>query len=335
MNMVNERIGSDYKLFNYYGPRDAKRVIIAMGSVCETIEETVDHLNAAGEKVGLIKVRLYRPFSAKHLLSVIPKTVESISILDRTKEPGSIGEPLYLDVCAALKDSKFENVPVYTGRYGLGSKDTTPGQIIAVYTNMKAARPKKRFTIGIEDDVTRLSLKVKENPDTTPRGTRSCKFWGLGSDGTVGANKNSIKIIGDHTDMYAQGYFAYDSKKSGGVTISHLRFGKKPIKSTYFVSKADFVACHNPSYVDKYDMISDVKPGGIFLLNCSWDADELDKRLPAAMKRTIARNNINFYTIDATHLAKGLGLGNRTNTILQSAFFKLARLFRSTTRLSS
>jgi pyruvate-ferredoxin/flavodoxin oxidoreductase len=326
MNMVNERIGSDYKLFNYYGPRDAKRVIIAMGSVCETIEETVDHLNAAGEKVGLIKVRLYRPFSAKHLLSVIPKTVESISILDRTKEPGSIGEPLYLDVCAALKDSKFKNVPVYTGRYGLGSKDTTPGQIIAVYTNMKAARPKKRFTIGIEDDVTRLSLKVKENPDTTPRGTRSCKFWGLGSDGTVGANKNSIKIIGDHTDMYAQGYFAYDSKKSGGVTISHLRFGKKPIKSTYFVSKADFVACHNPSYVDKYDMISDVKPGGIFLLNCSWDADELDKRLPAAMKRTIARNNINFYTIDATHLAKGLGLGNRTNTILQSAFFKLAKV---------
>ncbi|NLN82680.1 MAG: pyruvate:ferredoxin (flavodoxin) oxidoreductase, partial [Clostridiales bacterium] len=326
MNMVNERIGSDYKLFNYYGPRDAKRVIIAMGSVCETIEETVDHLNAAGEKVGLIKVRLYRPFSAKHLLSVIPKTVESISILDRTKEPGSIGEPLYLDVCAALKDSKFENVPVYTGRYGLGSKDTTPGQIIAVYTNMKAARPKKRFTIGIEDDVTRLSLKVKENPDTTPRGTRSCKFWGLGSDGTVGANKNSIKIIGDHTDMYAQGYFAYDSKKSGGVTISHLRFGKKPIKSTYFVSKADFVACHNPSYVDKYDMISDVKPGGIFLLNCSWDADELDKRLPAAMKRTIARNNINFYTIDATHLAKGLGLGNRTNAILQSAFFEHAKV---------
>ncbi|HJD24593.1 MAG TPA: pyruvate:ferredoxin (flavodoxin) oxidoreductase [Firmicutes bacterium] len=326
MNMVNEKIGSNYKLFNYYGPRDAKRVIIAMGSVCETIEETVDHLNAAGDKVGLIKVRLYRPFSVKHLLAAIPNSVEAISVLDRTKEPGSIGEPLYLDVCAALKGSKFETVPVYTGRYGLGSKDTTPGQIIAVYRNMETARPKKRFTIGIEDDVTKLSLKVKENLDTTPRGTRSCKFWGLGSDGTVGANKNSIKIIGDHTDMYAQGYFSYDSKKSGGVTISHLRFGKKPIKSTYFVSKADFVACHNPSYVDKYDMISDVKPGGIFLLNCSWDADELETHLPAAMKRTIAKNDIKFYTIDATHLAKGLGLGNRTNTILQAAFFKLAKV---------
>ena len=326
MNMVNEKIGSNYKLFNYYGPRDAKRVIIAMGSVCETIEETVDHLNAAGDKVGLIKVRLYRPFSVKHLLAAIPNSVEAISVLDRTKEPGSIGEPRYLDVCAALKGTKFESVPVYTGRYGLGSKDTTPGQIIAVYRNMETARPKKRFTIGIEDDVTRLSLKVRENLDTTPRGTRSCKFWGLGSDGTVGANKNSIKIIGDHTDMYAQGYFAYDSKKSGGVTISHLRFGKKPIKSTYFVSKADFVACHNPSYVDKYDMISDVKPGGIFLLNCSWDADELDAHLPAAMKRTIAKNDIKFYTIDATHLAKGLGLGNRTNTILQAAFFKLAKV---------
>ena len=326
MNRVNEKIGSNYKLFNYYGPRDAKRVIIAMGSVCETIEETVDHLNAAGDKVGLIKVRLYRPFSAKHLIAAIPNSVESISVLDRTKEPGSIGEPLFLDVCAALKGSKFESVPVYTGRYGLGSKDTTPGQIIAVYRNMEAARPKKRFTIGIEDDVTKLSLKVKENLDTTPKGTRSCKFWGLGSDGTVGANKNSIKIIGDHTDMYAQGYFAYDSKKSGGVTISHLRFGKKPIKSTYFVSKADFVACHNPSYVDKYDMVSDVKPGGIFLLNCSWTAEELDAHLPAAMKRTIAKNDIKFYTIDATHLAKGLGLGNRTNTILQAAFFKLAKV---------
>ncbi|MDD2418179.1 MAG: pyruvate:ferredoxin (flavodoxin) oxidoreductase [Oscillospiraceae bacterium] len=326
MNNVNKRIGSDYKLFNYYGPRDAKHVIIAMGSVCETIEETVDHMNAAGAKVGLIKVRLYRPFSVEHLLAAIPKGVESISVLDRTKEPGSIGEPLYLDVCAALKGSKFESVPVYTGRYGLGSKDTTPGQIISVYNNTEAARPKKRFTIGIEDDVTRLSLKVKDNPDTTPRGTRSCKFWGLGSDGTVGANKNSIKIIGDHTDMYAQGYFSYDSKKSGGVTISHLRFGKKPIKSTYFVNKADFVACHNPSYIDKYDMISDVKPGGIFLLNCSWNSEEMEARLPAAMKRTIVKNNISFYTIDATHLAKGLGLGNRTNTILQAAFFKLAKV---------
>ena len=326
MNQVNEKIGTNYKLFNYYGPRDAKRVIIAMGSVCETIEETVDHLNAAGDKVGLIKVRLYRPFSVKHLLAVMPKTVETITVLDRTKEPGSIGEPLFLDVCAALKGSKFETVPVYTGRYGLGSKDTTPGQIVAVYRNMETSRPKKRFTIGIEDDVTKLSLKVKENLDTTPKGTRSCKFWGLGSDGTVGANKNSIKIIGDHTDMYAQGYFAYDSKKSGGVTISHLRFGKKPIKSTYFVSKADFVACHNPSYVDKYDMVSDVKPGGVFLLNCSWDAEELEQHLPAATKRYIAKNDIKFYTIDATHLAKGLGLGNRTNTILQAAFFKLAKV---------
>ena len=326
MNQVNEKIGTNYKLFNYYGPRDAKRVIIAMGSVCETIEETVDHLNAAGDKVGLIKVRLYRPFSVKHLLAVMPKTVESITVLDRTKEPGSIGEPLFLDVCAALKGSKFETVPVYTGRYGLGSKDTTPGQIVAVYRNMETSRPKKRFTIGIEDDVTKLSLKVKENLDTTPKGTRSCKFWGLGSDGTVGANKNSIKIIGDHTDMYAQGYFAYDSKKSGGVTISHLRFGKKPIKSTYFVSKADFVACHNPSYVDKYDMVSDVKPGGVFLLNCSWNAEELEQHLPAATKRYIAKNDIKFYTIDATHLAKGLGLGNRTNTILQAAFFKLAKV---------
>ncbi len=326
MNQVNAKIGTNYKLFNYYGPRDAKRVIVAMGSACEAIEETVDHMNAAGDKVGLIKVRLYRPFSAKHLIAALPKTVEAISVLDRTKEPGSLGEPLFLDVCAALKGSKFENVPVYTGRYGLGSKDTTPGQIVSVYRNMEAARPKKQFTIGIEDDVTKLSLKVKENPDTTPKGTRSCKFWGLGSDGTVGANKNSIKIIGDHTDMYAQGYFSYDSKKSGGVTISHLRFGKKPIKSTYYVSKADFVACHNPSYVDKYDMVSDVKPGGIFLLNCSWNAEELDAHLPAAMKRYIAKNDVKFYTIDATHLAKGLGLGNRTNTILQAAFFKLAKV---------
>ena len=247
MNAINKKIGSNYKLFNYHGARDAKHVIIAMGSVNETIEETVDHLNAAGEKVGLIKVRLYRPFSVKHLLAAIPSSVEAITVLDRTKEPGSIGEPLFLDVCAALKGTKYETVPVYTGRYGLGSKDTTPGQIVAVYRNMEAARGKKRFTIGIEDDVTKLSLKVKEDLDTTPKGTRSCKFWGLGSDGTVGANKNSIKIIGDHTDMYAQGYFAYDSKKSGGVTISHLRFGKKPIKSTYFVNKADFVACRNPS----------------------------------------------------------------------------------------
>ena len=335
MNAINKKIGSNYKLFNYHGARDAKHVIIALGSVNETIEETVDHLNAAGEKVGLIKVRLYRPFSVKHLLAAIPSSVEAITVLDRTKEPGSIGEPLFLDVCAALKGTKYETVPVYTGRYGLGSKDTTPGQIVAVYRNMEAARGKKRFTIGIEDDVTKLSLKVKEDLDTTPKGTRSCKFWGLGSDGTVGANKNSIKIIGDHTDMYAQGYFAYDSKKSGGVTISHLRFGKKPIKSTYFVNKADFVACHNPSYVAKYDMVSDVKPGGIFLLNCSWDGAELDAHLPAAMKRYIAKNDIKFYTIDATHLAKGLGLGTAPTPSCRPLSSSWPRSSRWRTRCSS
>ncbi len=324
MHKVNEKVGSHYELFNYVGAPDAEHVIIAMGSVDETIEETIEHMNAAGEKWGLVKVRLYRPFSAKHLIAALPETVKSISVLDRTKEPGSIGEPLYLDVCAALKDSRFANVPVYTGRYGLGSKDTVPGQIIAVYRNAMAAEPKKRFTIGIEDDVTHLSLPVGENPDTTPEGTHSCKFWGLGSDGTVGANKNSIKIIGDHTDMYAQGYFSYDSKKSGGVTVSHLRFGKKPIKSTYLVNMADFVACHNPSYVTKYDMVSDIKPGGTLLLNCAWDVDGLTKHLPADMKQYIAKNSIKLYTIDAIHIAKKLGLGNRTNTVLQAAFFKLS-----------
>ncbi len=331
MNKVNEKIGTNYKLFNYYGARNAEHVIIAMGSVNDTIEETIDYLNKNGGKVGLVKVRLYRPFSAKHLISALPSSVKKISVLDRTKEPGSIGEPLYLDVLAALAGSKFEGVPVYTGRYGLGSKDTTPAQIIAVYRNMEKARPKKRFTIGIEDDVTNLSLPVKENPDTTPRGTHSCKFWGLGSDGTVGANKNSIKIIGDNTDMYAQGYFAYDSKKSGGVTISHLRFGKKPIKSAYYVNKADFVACHNPSYVDKYDIVEDIKPGGIFLLNCAWDEAELDKHLPAKMKQYIAKNDIKMYTINATQIAKDLGLGGRVNTILQSAFFKLAKIIPAET----
>ncbi len=326
MNQVNKKLGTKYKLFNYYGARDAEHVIVAMGSACDTIEETVDYLNAQGEKVGLVKVHLYRPFSAKHLIAAIPSTVKKISVLDRTKEPGSIGEPLYLDVVAALKDSKFADVPVYGGRYGLGSKDTTPADFIAVYRNMEKARSKKRFTLAIEDDVTGLSLKVKENPDTTPKGTTSCKFWGLGSDGTVGANKNSIKIIGDNTDMYAQGYFDYDSKKSGGVTVSHLRFGKKKIKSTYLINKADFVACHNPSYVDKYDIVEDIKPGGIFLLNCSWDDAELDTHLPAKMKRYIAKNDIKFYTIDATHIAKELGLGGRVNTILQAAFFKLSKI---------
>lgn len=324
MNQVNAKIGTDYKPFNYYGAPDAERVIIAMGSVCDATEEVVDYLNAAGDKVGLIKVRLYRPFVAKYLLDVIPDTVKSISVLDRTKEPGSIGEPLYLDVLAAFQGSKFGMVPVYTGRYGLGSKDTTPGDIVAVYRNMETDEPKRRFTIGIVDDVTHLSLDVKENPDTTPAGTSSCKFWGLGADGTVGANKNSIKIIGDHTDMYAQGYFAYDSKKSGGLTVSHLRFGHQPIKSTYYISKADFVACHNPSYVDKYEMVEDLKEGGSFLLNCPWSDEELEERLPGKMKRIIAEKNINFYTIDGIDIGKEIGLGGRINTVLQAAFFKIA-----------
>ncbi len=324
MNKVNEKIGSDYKPFNYYGAPDAEQIIVAMGSVCEAAEEVIDYLNANGNKVGLVKVRLYRPFVAKYLLDVIPSSVKKISVLDRTKEPGSIGEPLYLDVLAALNGSQFSDVPVYAGRYGLSSKDTTPAQIIAVYRNMQNDNPKKHFTIGIVDDVTNLSLDANENVDTTPKGTHSCKFWGLGADGTVGANKNSIKIIGDHTDMYAQGYFAYDSKKSGGLTVSHLRFGSNPIKSTYYINHADFVACHNPSYIDKYDMVQDLKKGGKFLLNCGWDVDELTKRLPAKMKKYIAENDIQFYTIDGIKIGKEIGLGGRINTILQSAFFKLA-----------
>ena len=326
MNKVNEKCGTDYKPFNYYGAPDAERIIVAMGSVCDCAEEVVDYLNAAGDKVGLLKVRLYRPFVADYMLRELPKTVKAISVLDRTKEPGSIGEPLYLDVLAAINGSDFANVSVFTGRYGLGSKDTTPGDIVAVYRNMESATPKKRFTIGIVDDVTNLSLDVVENPDTTPACTKSCKFWGLGADGTVGANKNSIKIIGDHTDMYAQGYFAYDSKKSGGLTVSHLRFGSQPIKSTYYISKADFVACHNPSYVDKYDMVDDLKEGGSFLLNCAWDVDELDRRLPGKMKRLIAQKKVHFYTIDGIAIGKEIGLGGRINTILQSAFFKIANV---------
>ncbi|MDY4813175.1 MAG: pyruvate:ferredoxin (flavodoxin) oxidoreductase, partial [Ruminococcus sp.] len=324
MNKVNAKIGTNYKPFNYYGAEDAEHVIVAMGSVCDCIEEVVDYLNAAGEKVGLLKVHLYRPFVADYLLSELPKTVKTLSVLDRTKEPGSIGEPLYLDVLAAINASEFANVSVYTGRYGLGSKDTTPGDIVAVYRNAQSPTPKRRFTIGIVDDVTNLSLPIVENPDTTPQGTTSCKFWGLGADGTVGANKNSIKIIGDHTDMYAQGYFAYDSKKSGGLTVSHLRFGDKPIKSTYYISKADFVACHNPSYVDKYEIVEDLKDGGSFLLNCPWEGEELSERLPAKMKKMIADKHINFYTIDGIKLGKEIGLGTRINTILQSAFFKIA-----------
>ena len=324
MNKVNEKIGTNYKPFNYYGAEDAEHIIVAMGSVCDCAEEVVDFLNAAGEKVGLLKVHLYRPFVADYLLSELPKTVKTISVLDRTKEPGSIGEPLYLDVLAAINGSDFAGVKVYTGRYGLGSKDTTPADIIAVYRNAESDAPKRRFTIGIVDDVTNLSLPIVENPDTTPKGTHSCKFWGLGADGTVGANKNSIKIIGDNTDMYAQGYFAYDSKKSGGLTVSHLRFGNQPIKSTYYISKADFVACHNPSYVDKYDIVDDLKEGGSFLLNCPWDVDELSERLPGKMKRILATRNINFYTIDGIKIGKEIGLGGRINTVLQSAFFKIA-----------
>ncbi len=323
MDKVNKEIGTDYKLFNYYGAPDAEHVIVAMGSVCDTVEETIDYMLAQGKKVGLIKVRLYRPFSIDAFVDAIPSTVKKISVLDRTKEPGALGEPLYLDVVAALrKANKFADVPVYSGRYGLGSKDCNPAQIIAVYNNDS----KTQFTIGIEDDVTNLSLPITENPNTTPEGTTCCKFWGLGSDGTVGANKNSIKIIGDHTDMYAQAYFAYDSKKSGGVTISHLRFGKSPIKSTYFVNKANFVACHNPSYIDKYNMVQDVIPGGSFLLNCQWTVDELDEKLPAPVKAYIAKNSINFYIINAIKVAKEIGLGNKTNTVLQSAFFSIANI---------
>ena len=322
MDKVNAKIGTDYKLFNYYGAEDAEKVIIAMGSVCDTIEETIDYLRAAGEKVGVVKVRLYRPFCAQALIDAIPDTVKYINVLDRTKEPGAEGEPLYLDVVSALKGSKFDSIPVNCGRYGLGSKDTTPAQIVAVFNNVD----RKRFTIGIEDDLTHLSLEVGAPLVTTPEGTINCKFWGLGADGTVGANKNSIKIIGDNTDMYAQAYFDYDSKKSGGVTMSHLRFGKKPIKSTYLIHKANFVACHNPSYVNKYNMVQELVDGGTFLLNCSWDMEGLEKHLPGQVKAYIADHNIKFYTIDGIKIGKEIGLGGRINTVLQSAFFKLAAI---------
>lgn len=322
MDKVNAKIGTDYKLFNYYGAEDAERVIIAMGSACETIEETVDYMMAAGEKVGVVKVRLYRPFCAQALIDAIPETVKTITVLDRTKEPGALGEPLYLDVVAALKGTKFDAVPVLSGRYGLGSKDTTPAQIVAVFNNTE----KKMFTIGIVDDVTNLSLEVGAPLVTTPEGTINCKFWGLGADGTVGANKNSIKIIGDNTDMYAQAYFDYDSKKSGGVTMSHLRFGKSPIKSTYLIRQANFVACHNPSYVDKYNMVQELVDGGTFLLNCPWDMEGLEKHLPGQVKAFIANHGIKFYTIDGIKIGKEIGLGGRINTVLQSAFFKLAAI---------
>ena len=322
MDKVNEKIGTDYKLFNYYGAADAEHVIIAMGSVCDTIDETIDYLTAAGEKVGVVKVRLYRPFSAEALVAAIPESVKRISVLDRTKEPGALGEPLYLDVVAALKGTKFDAVPVFTGRYGLGSKDTTPAQIVAVYHNTE----KQKFTIGIEDDVTHLSLECGAPLVTTPEGTINCKFWGLGADGTVGANKNSIKIIGDNTDMYAQAYFDYDSKKSGGVTMSHLRFGKSPIKSTYLIKQANFVACHNPSYINKYNMVQELVDGGTFLLNCPWDAEGLEKHLPGQVKSFIANHGIKFYVIDGIKIGKEIGLGGRINTVLQSAFFKLANI---------
>ena len=320
MDKVNAKIGTNYKLFNYYGAPDAEKVIIAMGSVCDTIEETIDYLMAAGQKVGVVKVRLYRPFSAEALIEAIPDSVKQITVLDRTKEPGALGEPLYLDVVAALKGTKFNDTPIFTGRYGLGSKDTTPAQIVAVYDNTT----KQKFTIGIVDDVTNLSLETGAPLVTTPEGTTNCKFWGLGADGTVGANKNSIKIIGDNTDMYAQAYFDYDSKKSGGVTMSHLRFGKKPIKSTYLIHKADFVACHNPSYVNKYNMVQELVDGGTFLLNCPWNMDELEKHLPGQVKAFIANHNIKFYVIDGVKIGIETGMGpTRINTILQSAFFKL------------
>lgn len=327
MDKVNAKIGTDYKLFNYYGAADAEKVIVAMGSVCDTIEETIDYMMAAGEKVGVVKVRLYRPFSAQALIDAIPDSVKQITVLDRTKEPGAMGEPLYLDVVAALKGTKFNDTPIFTGRYGLGSKDTTPAQIVAVYNNTT----KQKFTIGIVDDVTNLSLEIGAPLVTTPEGTINCKFWGLGADGTVGANKNSIKIIGDNTDMYAQAYFDYDSKKSGGVTMSHLRFGKKPIKSTYLIHKANFVACHNPSYVNKYNMVQELVDGGTFLLNCPWDMEGLEKHLPGQVKAFIANHNIKFYVIDGVKIGIETGMGpTRINTILQSAFFKLADIIPET-----
>ena len=328
MKKINEKLGTDYDLFNYYGAADADRVIIAMGSVCDVAEEVIDYLTAAGEKVGLIKVRLYRPWVSSALLKVLPKTVKKIAVLDRTKEPGSLGEPLYLDVATTLREAGLNNIILSGGRYGLGSKDTAPSSIFAIYTELAKDAPKARFTIGIVDDVTNLSLpEIKPAPITSAKGTVECKFWGLGGDGTVGANKNSTKIIGDHTDKFIQAYFQYDSKKTGGITISHLRFGDKPIKSPYYINQADFVACHNPSYVIKgYKMVQDVKPGGIFMINCQWSDEELNEHMPAEAKQYIAKNNIKLYTINAIDKAIEIGMGKRTNTILQSAFFKLANV---------
>ena len=327
MNKVNEKLGTDYKLFNYYGAPDADRIIVAMGSINDVAEEVIDYLNAHGEKVGVVKVRLFRPFCAEKLLEAIPATAKKIAVLDRTKEPGSQGEPLYQDVVMALAKAGRSDVTVIGGRYGLGSKDTHPASVFAVYEELAKDAPKNEFTIGIVDDVTHLSLDEKVSPNTAAEGTIECKFWGLGGDGTVGANKNSIKIIGDHTDKYVQAYFQYDSKKTGGVTVSHLRFGDKAIKSPYYINKADFVACHNPSYITKgFKIVQDVKPGGVFLINCQWNLEELEHHLDAASKRYIANNNIQLYTIDAIDLAIKVGMGKRTNTILQSAFFSLAKV---------
>ncbi|MCI5975993.1 MAG: pyruvate:ferredoxin (flavodoxin) oxidoreductase, partial [Clostridiales bacterium] len=321
MDKVNEKLGTDYKLFNYYGAPDADRIIVAMGSINDVAEEVIDYLNAHGEKVGLVKVRLFRPFCPEKLLAAIPATAKKIAVLDRTKEPGSQGEPLYQDVVMALAKAGRNDVTVIGGRYGLGSKDTHPASVFAVYDELKKDAPKNEFTIGIVDDVTHLSLEETVSPNTAAEGTIECKFWGLGGDGTVGANKNSIKIIGDHTDKYVQAYFQYDSKKTGGVTVSHLRFGDKPIKSPYYINKADFVACHNPSYITKgFKIVQDVKPGGVFLINCQWTLEELEHHLDAASKRYIANNNIQLYTINAIDLAIKVGMGKRTNTILQSAF---------------
>ncbi len=330
MGKVNAKLGTDYQLFNYYGAADADRVIIAMGSICDVAEEVIDYLNAHGEKVGLVKVRLYRPFRADKLIAAIPETAKKIAVLDRTKEPGSQGEPLYMDVVTALADAGITDKVVTGGRYGLGSKDTPPSSVFAVYEELAKAEPKKMFTLGINDDVTYLSLEEKPAPNTAAEGTTECKFWGLGGDGTVGANKNSIKIIGDHTDKFVQAYFQYDSKKTGGVTVSHLRFGDKPIRSPYYINKADFVACHNPSYITKhFPIVRDVKPGGVFLINCQWTPEELSKHLAASEKRYIAKNDVQLYTINAIDLAIEIGMGKRTNTILQSAFFALAKVMPS------
>ncbi len=326
MDKVNAKLGTNYKLFNYYGAPDAERVIIAMGSICDVAEEVIDYLTAQGEKVGLVKVRLYRPFSTEKLVEAIPATAKKIAVLDRTKEPGAIGEPLYMDVVTALA-SKGIVKTVVGGRYGLGSKDTPPSSVFAVFEELAKDQPKAQFTLGITDDVTMLSLEEKPAPNTAAAGTIECKFWGLGGDGTVGANKDSIKIIGDHTDKYVQAYFQYDSKKTGGITISHLRFGDQPIKSPYYINKADFVACHNPSYVEKgFKMVQDVKPGGVYLINCQWTPEELANKLDAATKRYIAQNNVQLYTVNAIDIAAQIGLGKRTNTVLQSAFFSLAKV---------